>query len=249
MNLARRAAAFVAPVLAALALAPLWLPLPALAATLGSGRAASELRPVPEFQAIALAGSMDLSVRQGVQPSVQVQADDNLLPLLETVVEHGSHGPTLQVRWKKGQDLSTRSRVTVKVVVPRLAALSAAGAGDLRVENFTTPALKVSLVGAGDLRLDGLETDELAVTLSGSGDVGGSGKATHLKVSIAGSGDVHLGDLRAQDVVVSIAGSGDAAVNAQRSLDVRIAGSGDVTYSGNATLKSAVAGSGSISRR
>jgi hypothetical protein len=249
MNLARRAAAFAAPLLAALTVAPLLLPLPALALTLGSGHAASEQRQVAEFQAIALAGSMDLSVRQGVQPSVQVQADDNLLPLLETVVEPGSHGPTLQVRWKKGQDLSTRSRVKVTVVMPRLAALTAAGAGDLRVESFTTPALKVSLVGAGDLQLNNLHTDDLVVGLSGSGDVAGSGKATRLKVSIAGSGDVRLGDLQADDVSVSIAGSGDAAVNAQKSLDARIAGSGDVTYSGNATLKSSVAGSGSISRR
>ena len=249
MNLARRAGAFVAPLLAALTLAPLMLPLPVSAGTRGSGRAASEQRQTADFQAIALSGSMDLSVRQGTPQSVQVLADDNLLPLLETVVEPGSHGPTLQVRWKGNQDPSPRSRVSVTVVVPRLTALTAAGAGDLRVQNFSTPALKVSLIGAGDLQLDGLETDELVVNLSGSGDVGGRGKATRLKVSIAGSGDVRLADLRAQDVAVSIAGSGDATVNAQKSLDVHIAGSGDVSYSGNAALKSSIAGSGSVNRR
>jgi hypothetical protein len=65
-----------------------WLPLAGQAAgTTGSGKAATETRALPEFQAIELSGSMDLKVRQGSPQSVQVQADDNLLPLLETVVE------------------------------------------------------------------------------------------------------------------------------------------------------------------
>jgi hypothetical protein len=248
MNLSRRAA-FLAPLLVTLAGLPALLLQPALAATHGSGRSATETRSVAEFQAVELAGAMDLTVRQGAQQSVQVQADDNLLPLLETVVESTSHGATLQLRWKKGQSLSMRSKVVVTVVVPKLTALVASGAGDIHLESFSTPMLKVSLSGSGNARLEGLNTEDLGISISGSGDVGGSGKATKMKVSIAGSGDVRLGELRADEVSVSIAGSGDAAVNAQKTLDVRIAGSGDVSYTGNATVKSSVAGSGSVNRR
>ena len=230
--------------LLSLACAPLFVQ----AATLGSGKSVTETRTVPEFQAIALAGAMDLLVRQGAQ-QLQVQAEDNLLPLLETVVENTSHGATLLVRWKKGINVYTRGKVQVTVSVPRLAALSAAGAGDMKIESFTTPALQVALSGSGDAWLEGLSTDELGVRISGSGDVRGSGKATKLKVGIAGSGDVRLADLRADDVTVKIAGSGDAAVNASKTLEVSIAGSGDVTYTGNASLKSSVAGSGSVSKK
>jgi hypothetical protein len=247
--LVARSAALITPLLACLALAPVLLPASAHAAmTQGSGTSASETRNVAEFQAVALSGSMDLVVRQGAQ-SVQVQADDNLLPLLETVVEQGGTGPTLHVRWKKGHSFSSRSKVLVTVSVPKLSALASSGSGDIKLETFSTPALKFAMSGSGDVRIDKLTTEELDIGISGSSDVIGTGRATRLKVSIAGSGDVRLADLQSDDVNIRIAGSGDAAVNAQKSLAVSIMGSGDVRYSGNPSLKTSVAGSGSISKR
>jgi hypothetical protein len=248
MNLTRPAAAFALfafPLLCSLVLAPV----AALAATTGSGRSASETRSLGDFQAVSLNGSIDIVVRQGAQQQVQVQADDNLLPLLETSVESGKNGQTLQVRWKKGESIYHRGKVLVTVVVPKLSGLASSGASDMRVEAFTTPALQVSLSGSGDARLDGLNTEDLSISISGSGDVSGKGSATKLSVSIAGSGNVKFDAMRADDVQVAIAGSGDALVNAQRTLNVRIAGSGDVSYVGNAALKSSVAGSGSVSRK
>jgi hypothetical protein len=242
MNPSRRAT------LAALVLSAIVLPACGAGAA-GSGKPATEARTVAEFQAVRLSGSMDLQVRQGAQQALQVQADDNLLPLLETTVESVGGVPTLDVRWKRGHYVDTRHNVKVSVVLPRLSAVQAAGAGDIRIEAFTTPALKVSLSGSGDARFEGLNTEDLGISISGSGDVSGNGKATRLAVSVAGSGDVSLAELRAEDVSVSIAGSGDAAVQAHKTLDVSVAGSGDVTYTGNAAVKSRVAGSGSVTRR
>ena len=245
MNALRRTALFAAPVLLMVAA---W-PVLAQAATTGSGRTLTETRSVAEFQAITVAGSMDVVVRQGAQ-QLQVQADDNLLPLLETTVEATQQGATLVVRWKRGEGIRmSRSKVLLTISVPKLTALVASGSGDFQVEAFTTPALLVSLSGSGDAKLNGLSTENLNIRIAGSGDVSGSGSATRLTVNIAGSGDVKLADLRADDVDLQIAGSGNALVNAQKTLNVRIAGSGDVTYVGNATLKSKVAGSGSVTRR
>ncbi len=236
----------IAPALLSLAL----LPATGQAASVtGSGKLATETRTVPEFQAIGLSGSMDLVVRQGEVQSVQVQADDNLLPLLETVVESGQGGPALKVRWKKGQSLYTRSKILVTVVVPKLTALSAAGSGDMLVEAFNTPVFKLAISGSGDVKLVGMNTADLGIQISGSGDVAGSGSAAKLKINIAGSGDVRMAEMKSDDVSVAIAGSGDAVVQAQKSLQVSIAGSGDVTYTGNPTVKSSVAGSGSVSKR
>lgn len=239
-------AAWLAPLLLCLAL----LPAEGRAAgTTGSGRTATEQRPLPEFEAIALTGSIDLVVRQGTPQSVEVSADDNLLPLLQTTVESTAKGATLRVGWKRGESISTRSQVLVTVVVPRLGSLAGAGSGDMVLESFETPALQVSLSGSGDVKLPNLRTGELSIRIAGSGDVGGSGQALRLSIGIAGSGDVKLADLQADDVSVKIAGSGDAAVFAQKTLEVGIAGSGDVSYRGDAALRSSVAGSGSVTKR
>jgi hypothetical protein len=227
------------------------LPLAAQAQRLsGSGRVVSEARNLPAFQGVSLAGAMDLVVRQGATQAVEVQADDNLLPYLETEVSGSGADARLQVRWKRGASVYNASSVRVNVTVPVLTSLSAAGSGDMLVEPFETPRLSISISGSSDTRLRQLTAGELLVSISGSGDVVGAGKAGQVKISVAGSGDVQLRELKADDVSVTIAGSGDASVHADKSLEVRIAGSGDVTYSGSAaTVNARVAGSGSVNKR
>jgi hypothetical protein len=219
------------------------------AATTGSGKTATESRTVGEFQAITSAASIDVRVKQGPQAPLQLQGDDNLLALLETVVENTANGATLVVRWKSGTSIYNRSRMQLSVVVPRLSAFTLTGSGDAAIEAFNTPSLKLTVSGSGDIKVPGLTTDELQVSVAGSGDVGGAGKATRVKVTVAGSGDVRLGDMKADDVSVSVAGSGDVAVHADKSLDVKVAGSGDVVYSGAAVVKKSVAGSGSVNKK
>jgi hypothetical protein len=222
---------------------------PAAQAVTGSGRVATETRAVGEFDAIAQAGSIDLVVRQGGKEAVQVQAEDNLLPLVETVVESGPAGPTLMVRLRKGENVSHGKPIHVTVDVVRLSSLASSGSGDITVEALKTPSLKLSLSGSSDTRLQALATDSLEVQIAGSGDVAAVGSAKRVTLNIAGSGDARLSELVADDVSVRIAGSGDADVTANLSLEASVAGSGDVRYRGNvSTVRSSVAGSGSITR-
>ncbi|WP_425257394.1 head GIN domain-containing protein [Rubrivivax sp. RP6-9] len=223
---------------------------PASAATTGSGRMATEQRAVSGFEAVATTGSIDLVLRQTGKEAVEVQADDNLLPLIETVVERGSRGPTLQVRLKRGERVHNHGQIRVTVDVVQLKAVSTAGSGDIVVDGLKTPSFHLSIAGASDARLNGLATELLDLRISGSGDVQAAGTATSVKLSIAGSGDANLAALVADDVHVRIAGSGDASVTANKVLDVSVAGSGDVRYGGSATtVKSSTAGSGTVSRR
>ena len=219
----------------------------------GQAAPATETRNVPEFTAIAAGGSVNISVTQGPVTLVQVTADDKVLPKIETVVEAGKRGPTLQIRMKSegvgwGKNYNT-GPVKVVIVTPRLTGLASAGSGDIRVGALQTPSLQLSISGSGNAQLTGLSTDELGLSIAGSGDVSADGRAGTLSVSIAGSGDVRLAELRSDEVSVKIAGSGNAVVNAQKTLNVSIAGSGDVIYSGAATVKSSVAGSGTVKKR
>lgn len=220
------------------------------AATIGSGKAATETREASGFAVITLRGGIDLVVRQGAREAVQVSADDNLLPLLQTTVEGSGESRTLAVQWARGENIRTRTKAVVTVVVVKLTALASSGSGDMVVEALKTPALALSISGSSDAKLSGLDTAQLRVAITGSGDVQASGKAPKLSVSIAGSGDVRTGELAADDVSISIAGSGNASVRANKTLAVSIAGSGDVEYAGAATITNRrIAGSGSVRQR
>ena len=145
-----------------------------------------------------------------------MQADDNLLPLIETVVESGSQGRTLQVRFKRGERVVNHGQIRVTVDVVQLKAVSTAGSGDVFVDGLKTPSFQLSIAGSSDAKLNGLATGTLDLRISGSGDVLAAGTATSVKLSIAGSGDANLAGLVADDVHVRIAGSGDASVTANK---------------------------------
>lgn len=222
----------------------------AMAATIGSGKAGSETRTISGFQAISLRGAIDLVVRQGGSESVQVSADDNLLPLVQTLVEGSGDKRTLRIQIKPGESVQTKNPVVVTVEVQKLSALASSGSGDITVEALKTPALALSVSGSSDAKLIRLDAEQLSISIAGSGDVQAGGRAAKLEVSIAGSGDVRARELAAGDVSVSIAGSGDASVSAQKTISVSIVGSGDVEYGGGATLaQKSVVGSGSVRQR
>jgi hypothetical protein len=226
-------------------------PASAAGITTGSGKAATETRAIAaDFEAISATGAIDVVVRQGARQSVEVHADDNLLPLIETVVESSSRGPTLVLRFKRSELVRPKSDVRITVDVVRLTGLSLAGSGDVTVHPLKTPSLRLAMSGSGNAKLQQLDAGSFEVRISGSGDVLASGSARQVKLGIAGSGSVGLKSLIADDVSVSIAGSGDAKVFANKALKVSIAGSGDVEYGGAAeTITTSVAGSGQITRR
>lgn len=219
------------------------------ARVVGSGTVRSEPRAVSGFRAIALNGSIKLVLRQGSREGIELRADDNVLPLIETRVVDRDGMRTLEIGPKRGAYYESRNPVVATVDLITLGALTVAGAGDVVSDALKTPALKVAITGSGDLKLRGLAADEISAQVSGSGDLEFSGRTHKLGVSIAGSGDVNTRGLDADDVSVSVAGSGDAKVTARKTLAVSIAGSGNVVYAGDAVVKSSIAGHGSVTKQ
>lgn len=223
---------------------------PAWALTRGSGRRATENRDVSGFEAVAVAGDIELVLRQGEKEAVAISADDNVLPLIETVVEPGRHGRTLYIRLRRGESVFMSGPIKAAVDVLQLKGLALAGSGSATVGALQTPRLELSVAGSGDVRLAELRTESLQLRVSGSSDVTAAGSAREFSLRIAGSGDVDAAALVSEEVTVSIAGSGDAKVTANKALKVSIAGSGDVSYGGSVTeVRRSIAGSGSLKRR
>jgi hypothetical protein len=232
--------------LAGLALALLAAPSAFAGATpvVASGKVASESRPAPAFTGIDLSLPGKVEVTQGSPASVTVDADDNLLPEIETAVEGGK----LKIRFRRPVNVAGKATLRVKVTAPRIDSLAVAGSGDIVAGTLTGPALSLSVGGSGDVSVADVQVEALRVAIAGSGDVKAAGRATELAAKIAGSGDLEAARLDCRRATVSLAGSGDATVWASESLEVSIAGSGDVRYHGDPKVRKSIAGSGSVTR-
>lgn len=214
----------------------------------GNGDIATEARDTGAFDGVALSGGFHVVIRQGTGTKVELKADRNLLPYIETRVVDGSKGRTLQIEPKKGYNLQASTNPSFTIEMPALRAVAVAGSGSIKVEAMKTGGVDAAIAGSGDIRFAGLDAERLGMKVSGSGDIVAAGRCGNASVSIAGSGDVKAAELVAEEVKVSIAGSGDAQVNATRKLNVSIAGSGDVKYAGSPEISSSIAGSGKVRR-
>ena len=191
-------------------------------ATVGSGVPATQTRDVPTFASVELAGSNNVVIRAGVEQSVLVRADDNLVDRVTTEVRSGR----LVIANTPGS-FATKSPMSVEVCVPTLDALL--------------------LTGNGNVVVEGLETESLEVTLPGSGMLAGSGSAASLDVTVSGSGNVQVTDLVANEVRAAVRGSGTIFVTATKSLDASVSGAGAIVYAGDPEeVTRSVTGAGAI---
>jgi len=209
----------------------------------GSGHMGSVKRDLAAFHQIAIDLPCKIELVQGTSEGVAIEADDNLLPLIETVVKNGQ----LTIKAPKGVNLTGRAQIQITVNARDVDALSLAGSAQLQAARLQSPKLAGSIAGSGRISIKDLQSKDLSVSIAGSGRFEAQGTATAMDVSIAGSGDVNTARLAAQDVNISIAGSGDATVWARKALSVSIVGSGNVQYYGEATRgDSSTVGSGRV---
>ena len=211
----------------------------------GSGKIVKQVRQIGNFNGLSLGVPGSVELRIGNTEGITIEADDNLLPLLETVVE----GNTLKIRpVRRNLNLQSKS-IRIVVQARSIERLALGGSGTIESDPLRARALQVDIGGSGTVNLKGVESDSLAVSLGGSGDLkAAGGKAGAVTVSIGGSGDVDLGRVQASSASVTVAGSGEATVWPSRELSVTIAGSGDVNYYGDPRVSKSAVGSGEVRR-
>ncbi len=213
------------------------------AKVVGSGNVISETRNVSGFHGVDLLSSGNVIVTQGDTEGLVIEAEDNLIPLIETkVTENG----TLRIGFKDREEIHVTKHMTFRLAVKTLDSVVLSGSGGIGAKALTAEHFAVNVRGSGDINVDHLETGALTVAIDGSGNVKLAGKAKTQSVSVAGSGDYDAAALKTEAATVNVAGSGDCEVAASETLGINISGSGDVSYYGTPTVTKHVSGSGDV---
>lgn len=230
-------------------------------AVVGDGRLAHDTRAVGNVSAIDVSGPLEVNVRVGPAPSLQVDSDSNLLPLIRTEVTGG----TLRM-WVEGSVRSNNS-LRVSYTVPSLTQVRASGSGRLTISELDGAPLDFSKSGSGSVNLSG-RVSQLDLQQSGSGQVNASALRTgDANVTLNGSGRMSLGQVQGNALTANVHGSGSlqasgsvAALNAHvhgsgganltslasDQADLTTNGSGDITATVRRALIAQTNGSGRI---
>lgn len=187
----------------------------------GSGNLQTEKRALADFTAIEVGGAFEVEVVAQKEFSVEIEADDNLLPLIETEVRGG----TLEISTK--QRISSKQRLRVRISAPNIESVQVSGASKLSLANLKNDSLKVDLSGASKVRVDG--------------------ETRNLEIEMSGASKVDAENLKAENVTVDASGASSAAVSVSGDLKADLSGASNVTYTGNPrNLQKSTSGASSV---
>lgn len=206
----------------------------------GSNRVITEERQVAAFTKVHAARSITVYLSQSSQQSITVEADDNILPYLETKVENGS----LTVTITQNVNIKSYETMTVRISAPEISELKASTSADVKgatpweAGNLTMHA---STSASIELDVKALEIDASAST---SSDIDLQGSAVTLYAKASTSGSINAKKLTAEKVTAQASTSGDVKVFATQSIEAKASTSGSIYYKGDATLQNSKASTG-----
>jgi hypothetical protein len=212
-------------------------------ALVGSGHVVTESRNISGVTAVRLTTNGNLTIEQGNQESLTIEADDNILPNLTSDVVNGKL--ELSVHTHGGFNL--HSPIRYHLVVKEINELALMGSGDVTATAFSGDQVTITIMGSGDTSVDTITAKSLNINIQGSGDVNvASGYADTAGIQIMGSGSIRAENVKLGKAVVSVLGSGNSRLWVVDQLDVSFLGSGDVSYFGKPSISETHAGSGNL---
>lgn len=170
----------------------------------GSGDVESELRNVKDFKKISAAGAFILEIKNQENFEVEIQADDNLLSLIETEVS----GNTLKISAK--DRISPKNEIRIKISMPELSELNVSGASKAVVGNVKTYFLSLDASGASKITVNG--------------------NAENLKSNASGASQIEAENLQVSDAEVEASGASKIIVTAVNKLKAEASGASFVYY-------------------
>lgn len=202
----------------------------------GSGPVTSELRSIVNFTGVTNTGSFDVYVSEADTFGVEVVAQENLLPVIETYVSGGN----LIVETKNNTCYKSSSPVEVYVSLPELDRLRLTGSGKVFADVAASPEVEITNSGSGLMEIDTVYAESYVVSNSGSGYIAIEGSFTdEADLVQSGSGTIAGGFFfGTADLGVRHSSSGQvfATVLDGTFVDVILSGSGKVELAGDAVL-------------
>jgi hypothetical protein len=190
----------------------------------GSGVLITETRTVTDFSSVEASGISTVTFVPGTEPAVSVEADNNLISLLEARVENG----VLHLGAKEGTIIiSGTVRYTVTYVTLN----------------------NIVLSGSATAEAMAMNQEALSSTLSGSSTLTLAGQVSTFDLTESGSSTLNAFLLTTQKVNATLSASSDAQITIEDSLNATLSGSASLVYRGSATnIQQVVSGSATIQK-
>lgn len=228
-----------------------------LVMTPGSGNVVTETREVSDFQNVEICCGMQLILTQGDEERLTIEAEDNVISEIETIVSRGTldirfhqnfrffgwrlNHPirvNLQMREIQGVSISSGSSLDAPNITSGQLTLRFSSGSNGEIGEITANQVTLNASGGAHASIDTMTTDALDIQLGSGSEVRiDGGNTAHQQIEV-NSGSTYLAENLQSEVAVIDAGSGSSAeVNVSESLVVTAGSGSQVEYSGNPQIE------------
>lgn len=189
----------------------------------GSGKIATEKRNISGFKGVEVGGAYWVEITAGRDFSVEVEADDNLLPLIKTDVDDG----VLEIESERR--IKPTHTIRVRITAPDIDKLDVSGAANLMLTDVKNSSLSVEASGASKIKI--------------------SGETAKFNLESSGASQVDADNLKTVNTNVDSSGASHIEVNVSGDLSVEASGASTILYSGKPSVHQKTTGASNVSAK
>jgi len=208
----------------------------------GSGNVIHQNRPVSGFNAVVVSGIGELTATQGKEESLSVDAEDNIAPVIETVVKDDC----LYIKIQRDARINPTKPIRYTLSAKDLKRVGISGVIKANFGKWESETLELSASGATRLHFDAINSKELTGKLSGASDLSVSGAVNHQKLDLSGACHYKAEDLASKIAEVDASGASNAKLQVSEALTASASGASSIRYKGSPTVTRKTSGVSSI---
>ena len=212
----------------------------------GDGVYVTEMRVVNEsFDGVEVEGSFNVYIKKDTIVSIEIDADENLLPNIFTRVRGGN-----LVIDNDNQCFTTKRTPRINISTPYIDELILNGSGILECDSMDADNAIVVLSGSGEIYVGDIYSGNVEIILDGSGIITVPVVTTETtEIRLEGSGEILIKDIVANTIDIDHESSGSIEVDKINAHKVwaNLDGSGEIQLEGDADVCDLqIKGSGNI---
>lgn len=193
----------------------------------GNGNVVTEERKLDSFTKIKVSEGIECEVIQSNTQNVTVEADENLIKGIKTVVENG----TLIISSDYDNYINVESK-KVKVSIPKIESLKTSSGSSLMTKNtIKGSSLEVETSSGSEIKVDA-EYDSITSSASSGSELTLSGKALKLSTDSSSGSSIDADNLLANEITSQSSSGSSTEVHPLVSLTAKASSGSSIDYSG-----------------
>lgn len=191
----------------------------------GNGKIAKEVRNISEnFTSIDVESGIEVVLEQSTDKFVSVEADSNLLKLIDTKVENG----VLLI--EPNENYNTNNSVKITIRMPKIEGLEASSGSSIKgIGMFSGDAISIDASSAAEVNVN-LKYDNITLDSSSGSNITAKGISLKLETSASSGAEIQADELLVNQVVADVSSGANIKVHPIVSLNGNASSGGNISY-------------------